>query len=170
MPAGIVDFRGRPFDVFNVDRSGKDLGRNVYWQLYAVENLVRVLVHSVLSAQVGAAWWSVAVDERIAKKALKRRAANQNTPWHTSPGGHEIYFIDLSDVNEIIRVNGHLFRPVVDDIDGWIARIEQLRVPRNVVAHMNWLSKRDRQRIGVFYADVRSLLQVVADRTTVVIP
>lgn len=53
--------------------------------------------------------------------------------------------------------NSNLFLPLIPDIDQWMARIEQIRLPRNVVAHMNWPSQTDRQRIDVFYNDVRSL-------------
>ena len=67
MPQG-TDFRQSPFDVQRVQASGRHVGRNVYWKLYTIENLVRVVVHSVLSAQINAGWWSTAVDPTIARK------------------------------------------------------------------------------------------------------
>jgi hypothetical protein len=166
----ITDFRSRSFDIANVDRSGKDVGRKVYWQLYCVENLVRVLVHSILSAQVGIDWWEISVSSTIRQKASRRKQGYTNVPWHSSPGAHEIYYIDLSDLNEIIRANSNLFQPVVTDVDAWIARIEQLRLPRNVVAHMNWPSTTDRKRIQVFHADVKALVDSVSSRVTISIP
>ena len=51
---------------------------------------------------------------------------------------------------------------MVPDIDQWVARIEQVRLPRNIVGHMNWLSMTDRQRIDVFHADVQHLIQHLA--------
>jgi hypothetical protein len=157
MPA-TSDFRsaGR-FDLSRVDTSGRDVGRRVYWKLYAIENVMRVIIHSVLSAQVGADWWSLAVDASLQRKAQRFRATYTSSPWHSSPGKHDIYFVDLADLNEIMRANSNLFLPLIPDIDQWMARIEQIRLPRNIVAHMNWPSRIDRQRIDVFYSDVRSL-------------
>lgn len=76
-----------------------------------------------------------------------------------APGSHDIYYVDLSDLNEIIRANSHLFLPVIPDIDAWMARIEQIRLPRNIVAHMNWPHATDRKRIDVFFADLQLLAQ-----------
>lgn len=170
MPSAVTDFRSRPFDIANVDRSGKDIGRKVYWQLYGVENLVRVLVHSILSVQFGPDWWEQSVDKKINQKAIRRREGYENTPWHSSPGGHDIYYIDLADLNEIIRANRNLFEPVMGHVDEWIAKIGQLRVSRNLVAHMNWPSPADRQRIQGFHADVKALTDRVSAQIPIKIP
>src|SRR5207245_6824364 len=124
MPAA-VDFRTRAFNADNVDASGKSIGRKVYWKLYASENLVRIIIHSVLSAQIGANWWDVAVDAGIKKQIERFKTSYKQQPWHSHPGAHDIYYTYLADMNEIIRSNSHLFLPVITDIDQWIARIEQ---------------------------------------------
>lgn len=155
--AAAKDFRSLAFDVARVQDSGKHVGRNVYWKLYTVENLLRVIINSVLTAQIGASWWSIAVDTTIAGRAawLRRQYAKQ--PWHTQPGPHDIYYVFLPDLNEIVRANSHLFLPAIPDIDQWVARIEQIKTPRNIVGHMNWPSKVDRDRIDVVHADIVSL-------------
>jgi hypothetical protein len=76
---------------------------------------------------------------------------------------HGVYYLFLSDLNKIITPNSHLFRPHVPDIDQWIARIEQIRVPRNIVGHMNWLTAVDRTRIDVLYADLQQLVKLLAN-------
>ena len=75
---------------------------------------------------------------------------------------HEVYYTFLSDLNAIITAHSHLFRPTIPDIDQWIARIEQIRLPRNIVGHMNWPSSTDRQRIDVFYKDFQALIKKLA--------
>lgn len=153
-----ADFRSAgAFNLSHVDTSGRDVGRRVYWKLYAIENVIRVIVHSVLSIQIEPNWWPRAVDTRIQTKAERYRANYTASPWHSSPGVHGIYFIDLADLNEIVRANSNHFLPIIPDVDQWMARIEQVRLPRNVVAHMNWPNKTDRRRIDVFYDDVRTL-------------
>lgn len=170
MPAS-RDFRkAQAFDLRQVDAAGKDVGRRVYWKLYAIENVVRVLIHSVLSAQIDASWWSSAVDQKLQKKAQGSRSKYTSRPWHTSPGTHDIYYIDLFDLNEIIRANSNLFLPVVPEIDQWMAKIEQIRLPRNVVAHMNWPSDTDRKRIDVLYEDVLALANTLSGKVVFSIP
>ncbi len=153
----VADFRNSAFDSTKIDAAGKDIGRKVYWKLYAIENLVRVIVHSVLTAQVGANWWAATVDPGFQRALKNRMGQYASRPWHSQPGKHDIYYTFLSDLNKIIASNSHLFQTFIPDIDQWIARIEQVRLPRNVVGHMNWPCATDRQRIDVFYADLQQL-------------
>ena len=165
------DFRAATaFDAKAVDRSGKDVAKRTYWKLYSIENAVRVLIHSLLNAQIGAQWWASAVDKKLQNKAEGFRKKYTARPWHTPPGTHDIYYIDLADLNEIIRANSNLFLPVVADIDQWMAKLEQIRLPRNVVAHMNWPSDTDRKRIDVLYDDVQTLLQAVSKTVSLTSP
>jgi hypothetical protein len=151
------DFRTIPFDPARVDTSGKDVGRRVYWKLYATENLLRVIIHSVLKAQIGADWWQAAVASDIQREAQRQRTRFARRPWHGSAGSHDIYFTTLFQLNEILRANSNLFLPVIADVDAWIAKIEQIRLPRNIVGHMNWPSTTDRQRVDVIHADIHAL-------------
>lgn len=159
MPA---DFRLSPFDPNLVQASGKHVGRNVYWKLYTIENLVRVLINTVLSSQINTSWWSTAVAPTLDAKASHVRSQYTSRPWHSQPGFHNIYFIFLPDLNEIIRANSHLFLPIVPDIDQWIARFEQVRIPRNIVGHMNWPSNIDQKRIDVLHSDLLALIDQIA--------
>jgi len=158
------DFRNYAFDQVRVDAAGRNIGGRVYWKLYAIENLVRVVVHSVLTAQAGAGWWSVAVDPRLRQRVTDRMKEYASRPWHSTPGRHDIYYTLLSDLSKIITANSHLFKPIIADIDQWIARLEQVRIPRNIVGHMNWPSQIDRQRIDVCYADLQQLVTHLANQ------
>ena|SRR2546426_6634932 len=170
--ARVTDFRLHAFQLGRVESAGKFLGRSAYWKLYVIENAVRVLIHSVLSAQLGSNWWATAVDTNIKSKAQRFRQAYLQRPWHTDPGSHDIYLIFLSDLNEIVRANSNQFLPSIPDIDQWVAKIEQVRIPRNVVGHMNFLQKIDRDRIDVLYSDILALIaKVKADgKLTLAIP
>src|ERR1700730_11432431 len=103
------DFRSYAFDPRRVDAAGKNIGQKVYWELYAIENLVRVMVHSILTAQVGVNWWAVAVDPGIQRDVKRRRSDYTTRPWHSTPGKHDVYYAFLSDLNKIITANSHLF-------------------------------------------------------------
>ena len=153
-----VDFRSSAFKIPNVESSGKFVGSTTYWKIYAIENLFRVIIHSVLSVQIDSQWWTTAVHPRIQGQARRFRQDYLRRPWHTSPGSHDIYYTHLGDLNEIIRANSHLFLPLIPDVDRWIALIEQLRLPRNIVGHMNYPNRVDQKRVDVLHSDTRALI------------
>ena len=65
MPKAASDFRNFAFDSKRISTSGKDVGAKVYPKLYAIENLIRVVVHSVLTAQLGQNWWTLAAGPQL---------------------------------------------------------------------------------------------------------
>jgi hypothetical protein len=170
--ATVPDFRLLPFDPSGITKGGRYVGRRTYWKLYTIENIFRIVIHSVLLVQIPSKnWWDVAVDARIRGKAEKFKDNYLKKSWHGKPGTHDIYYIDLYDLNEIIRVNANLFDPVIPDLDKWMLGIEELRLPRNVIAHMNFPSVTDIKRIDVFYDDCLNLVTIVqSKKVTLVIP
>jgi hypothetical protein len=154
----------------NLMRSGKYVGGHSYWKLYVIENIFRIIIHSVLTPEIPQGWWAVAVDQSIRGKAERFKTNYLKKAWHGKPGGHNIYYIDLRDLNEIIRANANLFSPVIPDIDKWMIGIEDLRLPRNVVAHMNCPSSNDFRRIDVFHSDCETLLEAVKSQIPLLIP
>jgi len=136
--ASVPDFRTLPFTLQAVNASGMSVGRTAYRGLYAIENILRVIVHSVLTAQVGPNWWEFAVDDRLRQKARGVRESYASLLGRAPAGRHDLYFTFLPDLNKILRPNSHLFLPAVPDIDEWMVRIERLRLPRNMVGHANW--------------------------------
>jgi hypothetical protein len=157
----VRDFRNYSFAALRVERCGRYLGRNVYWKLYAIENTLRVLIHSVLSAQIGPLWWDSAVDPKTVKNANETRMRYARLPQHTSPGTHDIHYIPLSKLNNIIRVNSHLFLPIIPDIDQWVVKVEGIRIPRNLIGHMNFPHGGDRQKIDNLHRDIETLVLCV---------
>jgi len=162
----VIDFRKIPNPTSNnIDNSGKYIGKNNYWKLYSVENMFRVIVHSVLSVQISSDWWDTATDELVRKKAKKYKEKYLIRPWYTNQGSHDIYYIDLFDLEEIMRVNLHLFDVIIEDADQWIVKIEGVRLPRNIIAHMNFPSSNDANRIDVLYNDTINLFKYIQKNT-----
>ncbi len=167
----VRDFRNFRFDRPRVDRCGKHIGRHIYWKLYTIENVVRVIIHSVLTAQINSQWWNVAVDPKIQKRAESVRQQYAQRPGHTSPGNHDLYYVFLSDLNKIIGANSNLFLPVLTDVDKWVVELEDVRLPRNIVSHMHFPNQPDRQQIDKTYNDFVSLLpRIEAAGVTLLIP
>lgn len=155
----IADYRTLPFDVNNVSSSGKLVSKSAYWRLYAIENLFRVIIHSVLSVQIQPNWWSLVIspnkDGQV--QSIKRDYINQ--PGSTLPGNHDIYYLYLSDLTKILANHSNSFVVFIPDINQWIINLEQIRLSRNIVGHMNWLSSADRHRIDSTYREARKLMR-----------
>lgn len=165
-----TDFRQFAFDIPRIDATAKAVGRSPYWRLYTIENVLRVVVHSVLTVQVGPHWWTVAVAPDLDRQAKKFESRYASNPWHGAQGRHLIYYLYLSDLGQIMREASQYFLPVMPDVDQWVPKIEQVRLPRNVVGHMNFPSATDRKRIEVLYADVKALASYLTGKVPLQIP
>jgi len=102
-------------------------------------------------------------------KAAKFRASYSAKPKNASPGTSDIHLVFLSDLTEILRANSNLFLPVVPDTNQWISTLEAIRVPRNLVGHMNFPNTFDKNAIDSAYLQLPSLLGHLATRSVPVL-
>jgi hypothetical protein len=154
-----LDFRTKPLSLNAIADCGRYSGRISYWRLYVIENVVRVITHSVLTVQIGPKWWTVAVSPWIDKKVQGVKADYRSQPHRANPGNHDIYYLFLPDLTKIISTHAGLFNPIIPEIDTWIARLESIRLPRNIVGHMNWPNNKDRSDVDRLYRDIKRLHQ-----------
>lgn len=129
-----------------------------------MENTIRVVINSVLTIQIGTHWWSIAVDPKVAKRTAGFRAHYSAKPQNASPGLGDIHLLFLTDLTEILRANSHLFIPVVADTNLWIAQLEAIRVPRNLVGHMNFPNAFDKAAIETAYSRLPNLVRELTAR------
>jgi hypothetical protein len=154
----IQDFRNFPFARPRVESCGRFLGHRTYWKLYAIENCMRVILHSILVAQIGPNWWDTSV-EPATRKAIESLKQNYKKGVHTLPGSHDIYYVYLSDLTKIMTTTRNLVIKVIADVDTWIVKMEGIRIPRNLVGHMNFPNTADRSRIDTLHIEVSTLMQ-----------
>ena len=167
----VRDFRNATFSPARIDRCGRYVGKTLYWKLYSIENTVRVVINSILTLQLGNNWWKLAVNPRIVSKAASIRASYVARPRNAHPGAQDIHLIFLTDLTNILRDNSHQFLPVVTDTNNWIATLEAIRVPRNLVGHMNFPNAYDKAAIDLAYSRLPSLMsQLTTNRVPVLIP
>src|SRR5262245_28241784 len=122
------DFRQFAFDLTRVDAAGRAVAQAAFWKLYAIENMVRVLIHSILSVQYPPPdWWPAVSTPAMQANAARRRADYGKHPWHTKPGVHDVYFILLSELTEIIVIARHVLLPVIPSIDSWTTKLKDIR-------------------------------------------
>jgi len=127
--------------------------------LYAIENLLRIIIHSVLTVEIKPAWWPIAAEEDLRNRVEGFQALYGAKPKHSKPGKHEIYYTFLTDLNKIIVAHRHFFILHIADIDDWVTKIELVRLPRNIVGHMNWLNVADRALIDDLHDDLQILVR-----------
>jgi hypothetical protein len=167
----VRDFRSATFKPVRIDRCGRYVGSKLYWKLYAIENTLRIVINSVLTQQIGPNWWSLAVDPRIVSKAVQIRANYVAKPKNAHPGIDDLHLIFLTDLTNILRDNSHQFLPVVTDTNNWIATLEALRMPRNLVGHMNFPNAFDKAAIDLAYSRLPSLVgQLTTNGVPILIP
>jgi hypothetical protein len=167
----VRDFRRYLYQPARVDRCGRDVAKVGYWKLYSLENTFRVVINSVLLSQIGQNWWMTGVDPNTVRKAQTRRARYTARPRHANPGPHDIYLVDLFDLIDILRVNNHLFLPIIPETNQWLATLESVRFSRNLVGHMNFPNAYDRQVIDSAYQQLPSLMgRLSASNVPIVIP
>jgi hypothetical protein len=157
--AGTQDFRDFSFTRSRVDACGRYLGHQSYWKLFSIENYLRVILHSVLSAQIAPNWWDSTVDPNTKKNILRVKKDYLKKGAGTSPGKHDIYYVYLSDLTKIMAITRHLMIRVIADVDTWIAKVEAVRIPRNIVGHMNFPNIADRKKIDVLHGELTTLVQ-----------
>lgn len=153
-----MDFRRCVFSAGHVRTSAHRIGDTLYWRLYFSENVTRVIVHSVLTAQLGPAWWATAVSTNTTssiQSMLNSYAANQR---HAIPGTHAIYFLFLPQLSLIVRSHINLFLQVIPTAQDWSVSLDRVKVPRNLVGHMNWPNAYDRRMIENVYSQTLDAL------------
>jgi hypothetical protein len=167
----VRDFRQYAFQSNRIARCGRSIGSEVYWKIYVIENTIRIVIHSILSVQISPNWWTTGVDRTIRRNAQHFRQSYIANPHNASPGTHDIHLVFLKDLTEIIRANGHLISPVVPTTNQWIIALEGIRLPRNLVGHMNFPNTHDRNAIDAVYAQLPTLLtNLTAYPIPIVIP
>lgn len=145
------DYRKSRFDLRILTSYAKTLGKNYYWRIYISENIIRVVVHSILSVQVGQNWWDVVVDKDIKDSAKSIRNDYLNRLPNRSPGNHDIYCTYLSGLERILAKNRHAFTHKLRNVDEIIISLNKVRVPRNLTSHMNIVTANDRSEIAQLY-------------------
>jgi hypothetical protein len=126
--------------------------------LYSIENYLRVILHSVLKAQIGSTWLDKSIGPDTKKRIEKIKKDHLRKGVHTLPGRHDVYYIYLSDLTKIMAAARHLIIKVIADVDSWIVKTESVRVPRNLVGHMNFPNLADRNRIDALHTDLSGLM------------
>jgi hypothetical protein len=165
------DFRlCRPSKI-RIRECGVYLGEALYPRLYFTENATRIIVHSVLTVQLPPPWPAIAIDADTAREILRVRASYLANPRNASAGSHDVYFLFLPKLSRIVRTNIGHFQQVIPTAQAWVAALDNVRLPRNLVGHMNWPKSFDRAAIIRASEETRKAFKALeGSRIPVLIP
>ena len=137
-----------------------------YAELYVFENSAREIINRVLSKKLGPDWWDTGVKKGVRDKVQGRINTEDRNAWHGRRGSHPIYYSDISDLQSIIQRHWEHFEDIFQDQNWVIARLNEISLSRNVVAHHNPLQNKDRQRLSIYLKDWHD--QISANKTKVI--
>ena len=129
--------------------------------MYIFENSVRNVVSIVMQNEYGEDWWELKVKDKIKDAVKIRQAEEKQYPWHSQRGAAPIYYTDISDLRTIINTYNKVFKKIfgkIPQVELWIEEIEKTR---NILAHNNPVSKKDRDRLSVFAKDWSELAKTI---------
>ena len=124
----------------------------VYKLLYVFENSLRYVIIRVMEKEYGKNWWN-RVSQKIREKVEKRKRKEDKYRYHGRRGVHEIFYTDIDDLGSIIKTHWKCFSELFPSQEWVIARINEIELSRNIVAHHNPLSKRDISRLKLYFED-----------------
>ena len=115
---------------------------------------------SVLAHSFGEKWWSQpeVVSNDIKREVERRKALEGANRWHYKRGSHEIFYTDFGDLSLIIGNNWKEFKPLFPSLRWIQAKLEEVELSRNIVAHNNPLPKREFDRIDMVLGDLQKQL------------
>jgi len=125
----------------------------VYIAIAAFENTVRDFVSKRLLEAVGAAWWTVAVSEKIRTKAETRQAEEAKVRWHTARGDEPLNYTEFGDLASIVGQNWAHFEFHLESIEWMRHVISTVERSRNVIMHSGELGLQDVERVATAMRD-----------------
>lgn len=129
------------------------MSENVYPLLYILENSIREVILRVMQNKYGDDWWDTKVPNPIKKEVQDRINHENKNPWHGRRNVKKIYYTDILHLGRIIQNNWQDFKDIFPTIPWLTQRLEEISHSRNPVAHMNPLSRKDINRIKVYFRD-----------------
>jgi hypothetical protein len=152
----IIDTFGLPPNLANeADRMAE-----IYPMMFVLENLMRHVVMNVLTDAYGSNWWNQpnAISNDIKRDVERRKSLEGANRWHHARGSHEIFYTNFGDLSSIVSTNWSHFKPLFNKL-GWIqAKLEEVELSRNIIAHNNPLPKREFDRIELCLGDLKRQL------------
>lgn len=130
---------------------------NVYPVLYALENSIRELIKRVMSDKFGKDWWDTELTTRKLKDVHDTATGRMNSEktkhsWHQRRGSHPIDYVQLDDLESILRAKKNHFHPdIIPDWEWLLHLFREIYPSRHVICHMNPLEADNSRDVVSWY-------------------
>lgn len=134
------------------------IGKEAFPQMFVIENSIRVLIKNILS-KVKSDWWTALVSITIKNNVQRTIKREEKYPYREKRGNEPLLYCNFTDLKEIVLENKDHLRGVIYDFNWFEAKMNEIYMARNNLAHNIPLSKEDISRIALFYRDWARLLE-----------
>ncbi len=141
------------------DISNSSENAQIYPIMYLFENSLRKFISTFMELDYGENWWI----DKIVKEKIKmardveiRRNAEKIAPWHSKRNADSIYYTDITDLENILNTyqsSGQFNIALGKNTARVLVWIQDFEKTRNILAHNNLVSKRDRDRLKIYAHD-----------------
>lgn len=142
-----------------LSRQGTTLGADVFPLLFQLENSIRQLIEKVLS-KTGRDWWVNRVPLDVQNNVQRTMDKEKRYAYRSPRASHPLYYANFDDLKKIVlhQPNQPNFQPIIGDLDWFRAKMNEVYMARNNLAHCVPLPPLDIYRILVFHRDWAQLL------------
>ncbi len=142
------------------------LGREVFPQVFILENSIRALVKDKLSP-LGTDWWEKSVPTDVQNNVKRTMKKESKFPYRKARGDEPLLYANFNDLKLIICTNPNgLFNDVLIKPDWFTAGMDDVYMARNNLAHSIPLVDTDIEHIHVFVREWAILVESVMKGTS----
>lgn len=134
------------------------IGEEAFPQIVVLENSIRALIEQTLSA-IRTDWWATLVPSNVQKNVQRTMDKEKKYPYREKRGNKPLMYCNFADLKEIVIANHPAFLNVIVDLEWFKAKMDEVYMARNNLAHSVLLSKDDTTRIALLYKDWARLLE-----------
>ena len=130
-----------------------------YKIMFNLERLLRVFISKNLQENFKSGWLK-GIPARIINKCEKRALREKETYQETNMDDSSliINYADFKDLKDIIIKNWPLFEVYFIRIELIENKLEELEIPRNIIAHNRIISTTELNRISVYANDLKQCM------------
>lgn len=139
---------------------------HIYLYFYCIENSLRNFIEDVGKEKLGPDYFNkLKLNTNISSKIKTRKENESKKTWMRLRGGSDIYYMDFSELSNIIQNNWGIFKDYFDSMQWITTRIDELSDLRNQIAHNSYLGEDEQEMIRSHYKSILRKLGVL-ERST----
>jgi hypothetical protein len=135
------------------------IGQESFPQLFILENSIRNVIIQKLGCAYGKQWWNKANIRGVRDDVQRTIDKEKKYPHRQKRGSHPIYYSNFAHLKQIILNERKHFAGIIVDFKWFEVEMNEVYMPRNLLAHSIVIGEDDASRIRLFYRDWARLLE-----------